>query len=389
MTLIFSLDRYKAVVEAYIRGLERLVEAGGDPSPVASVASFFVSRVDTEADKRLEALGNIELAGEARDREREAGLPALPRGVPGRALGASGRGGRDEAALPLGLDLDEEPCLPRRHVRGGADRPADGEHDAARDDRGLPGSRRGSRRHAARRDRRGEAGLRRPARGGSRLRRRRPRRSSARGCRSSRTRSRSCSPGSARSGPSSPRRELGVRRSSSGSGRTTRRSGPTPGRTAGSAGSMSSRACGRGSTRSTRSLGRPSSSSTHSFCSAWAARASRRRCSGARFGGDAVPRPRHHAPGSDQAPRGRARPRAHALHRLLEVGLDARDALARGLLLGALRRPRRAVRGDHRSRLGARAHRHRARLSRRSSPASPRSAAATRRCRSSASCRRR
>jgi len=55
ITLIFSLERYKAVVEAYLRGLERLVAGGGDPSKVASVASFFVSRVDTEADKRLEA----------------------------------------------------------------------------------------------------------------------------------------------------------------------------------------------------------------------------------------------------------------------------------------------------------------------------------------------
>jgi transaldolase len=62
ITLIFSLDRYREVAEAYIRGLERLVEAGGDPAPVASVASFFVSRVDTEADKRLEAIG-----GEALD----------------------------------------------------------------------------------------------------------------------------------------------------------------------------------------------------------------------------------------------------------------------------------------------------------------------------------
>lgn len=53
ITLIFSLERYKAVVEAYIRGLERLVASGGDPSKIASVASFFVSRVDTEADKRL------------------------------------------------------------------------------------------------------------------------------------------------------------------------------------------------------------------------------------------------------------------------------------------------------------------------------------------------
>ncbi len=57
VTLTFSLDRYAAVAEAYIRGLERLVDSGGDPTKVASVASFFVSRVDTEADKRLDELG--------------------------------------------------------------------------------------------------------------------------------------------------------------------------------------------------------------------------------------------------------------------------------------------------------------------------------------------
>jgi transaldolase len=57
VTLIFGLERYAEVAEAYIRGLERLVEGGGDPSTVASVASFFVSRVDTEADKRLDAIG--------------------------------------------------------------------------------------------------------------------------------------------------------------------------------------------------------------------------------------------------------------------------------------------------------------------------------------------
>jgi transaldolase len=63
ITLIFSLARYEAVVEAYLRGLERLVAAGGDPSKVASVASFFVSRVDTEADKRLDEAGQPELKG--------------------------------------------------------------------------------------------------------------------------------------------------------------------------------------------------------------------------------------------------------------------------------------------------------------------------------------
>jgi transaldolase len=54
ITLIFSLSRYAAVVQAYLTGLERLVASGGDPTRVASVASFFVSRVDTEADRRLD-----------------------------------------------------------------------------------------------------------------------------------------------------------------------------------------------------------------------------------------------------------------------------------------------------------------------------------------------
>jgi transaldolase len=57
VTLIFSLERHREVAEAYVRGLERLVESGGDPKRVASVASFFVSRVDTEGDKRLDEIG--------------------------------------------------------------------------------------------------------------------------------------------------------------------------------------------------------------------------------------------------------------------------------------------------------------------------------------------
>jgi transaldolase len=58
VTLIFSLQRYREVVEAYLRGLERLVASGGKPADVHSVASFFVSRVDTEADRRLEEIGS-------------------------------------------------------------------------------------------------------------------------------------------------------------------------------------------------------------------------------------------------------------------------------------------------------------------------------------------
>jgi len=63
VTLIFSLERHREVAEAYIRGLERLAEAGGDLSTVGSVASYFVSRVDTEADRRLDEAGHPELKG--------------------------------------------------------------------------------------------------------------------------------------------------------------------------------------------------------------------------------------------------------------------------------------------------------------------------------------
>jgi len=60
VTLIFSLERYDAVIDAYMAGLEKAAEAGHDLSGIASVASFFVSRVDTEVDKRLEKIGTDE-----------------------------------------------------------------------------------------------------------------------------------------------------------------------------------------------------------------------------------------------------------------------------------------------------------------------------------------
>jgi transaldolase len=60
VTLLFSLEMHSEAMEAYLRGLERFVGSGGDPSKVRSVASFFVSRVDTETDKRLEAIGTKE-----------------------------------------------------------------------------------------------------------------------------------------------------------------------------------------------------------------------------------------------------------------------------------------------------------------------------------------
>ena len=70
VTLIFALDRYRAVIDAYLTGLERAKDAGIDLSTIHSVASFFVSRVDTEVDNRLDAIGT----DEARSLRSRAGI---------------------------------------------------------------------------------------------------------------------------------------------------------------------------------------------------------------------------------------------------------------------------------------------------------------------------
>ncbi|KJS55896.1 transaldolase [Streptomyces rubellomurinus] len=69
VTLIFSLERYKAVMDAYLTGLEAAKAKGLDLSQIESVASFFVSRVDTEIDKRLDAIG-----GDAKELRSKAAL---------------------------------------------------------------------------------------------------------------------------------------------------------------------------------------------------------------------------------------------------------------------------------------------------------------------------
>lgn len=68
VTLIFSVERHRLVMDAYLQGLEKAKEAGHDVSTIHSVASFFVSRVDTEIDKRLEEIGSddaLALRGQA------------------------------------------------------------------------------------------------------------------------------------------------------------------------------------------------------------------------------------------------------------------------------------------------------------------------------------
>ena len=118
-------------------------------------------------------------AGQARDREREARLRSTTsRSSPARAGMRSRRAGATAAALPVGVDLDEEPGVPRRALRRGADRPGHREHDAARDDRAPSGPLASVRGHARPRASTRPRSAARRARGGRRrLRRRRRRRS--------------------------------------------------------------------------------------------------------------------------------------------------------------------------------------------------------------------
>src|ERR1700761_558461 len=72
VTLIFSLDRYRAVLDAFLTGLEQRKAAGGSLVGIESVASFFISRVDTEVDRQL-----VQLAAQNTSSERAAELDAL------------------------------------------------------------------------------------------------------------------------------------------------------------------------------------------------------------------------------------------------------------------------------------------------------------------------
>jgi transaldolase len=87
VTLLFSVAQYERVMEAYISAMERRLDAGL-PLDRHSVASFFVSRVDTEVDKRLEALGNTELQGRAGLANARAAYQAFERVFRGERFAA-------------------------------------------------------------------------------------------------------------------------------------------------------------------------------------------------------------------------------------------------------------------------------------------------------------
>ena len=143
VTLIFGLDRYRQVIDAYLTGLERARDAGLPLGGIQSVASFFVSRVDVEVDRRLEAAGaaGSGALGSGGDRERAPRLRDLRGDGEQRALACTRASRRESAAPALGVDRRQEHLDARHGLRRGARRPSNREHDAREDARGGLGSR--------------------------------------------------------------------------------------------------------------------------------------------------------------------------------------------------------------------------------------------------------
>ena len=138
ITLIFSLDRYSEVMEAYIAGLERLAaDPDADLSRVASVASFFISRVDTEVDRRLDAIGSDEalaLRGKAAVAQGKLAYQQFADGVLRAALGRARRPGAPGCSARSGRRTStKNPAYPDTLYVDELIGPAHGEHAARRD----------------------------------------------------------------------------------------------------------------------------------------------------------------------------------------------------------------------------------------------------------------
>ena len=133
VTLIFSLERYRAVMNAWLTGLEAAHAAGRDLSRIDSVASFFVSRVDSEVDARLGGIGTSQASCAARPgrgRQRPARLPGVRGGHGDLPLAGARRRRGPPAAPAVGLHRGEGPELLGHHVRHRAGRSGHRQHHA-------------------------------------------------------------------------------------------------------------------------------------------------------------------------------------------------------------------------------------------------------------------
>ncbi len=172
ITLLFAQDRYEQVARAYIAGLQKWASSGGEVGRVASVASFFISRIDSMVDAmikpRLQASTDEQertrlksLLGKSRHRQCAAYIPALQEHLLGPRVGQVSQAGGADTKGAVGFHQHQGPQLLRRALRGRADRSGHGEYDSAGDPRRFPrswqapgqpgiGPRRGASRNGAR-----------------------------------------------------------------------------------------------------------------------------------------------------------------------------------------------------------------------------------------------
>ena len=140
VTLIFSLARYAEVMEAYLSGLEDRLKAGLPIDHIASVASFFVSRVDTKVDKLLPEKSS--LRGQAAIANARLAYAGFPGDLPGRPLGSAQVKQGQPAASAVGFHQHQRSRLPRYALCRYPDRPEHGQHRAAAYPGCIPRSRR-------------------------------------------------------------------------------------------------------------------------------------------------------------------------------------------------------------------------------------------------------
>ena len=152
VTLIFSVERYREVTEAYIRGLERRVAERKPIDHAASVASFFVSRIDVSTEKRLQKIlddpkraqdhaAARELFGKAAIANAKLAYEAFKEIFHGEAVRRLAQAERPCAAPAVGLDRHQEPQVQRCLLRGYSDRSGDRQHRASTDPQGFSRSR--------------------------------------------------------------------------------------------------------------------------------------------------------------------------------------------------------------------------------------------------------
>ena len=140
VTLIFSLERYRGVIDAYLSGLEQAAANGHDLSKIQSVASFFVSRVDSEVDKRLDAIGSDEakaLKGKAAIANARLAYALYEEEFSSERFAPLEAKGAQPAASAVGIDRRQGSGLLRHDVRHRTGRREHREHHAGEDDAGV------------------------------------------------------------------------------------------------------------------------------------------------------------------------------------------------------------------------------------------------------------